>query len=214
MKIIGIDLSTHTGFAVIDSETGLGDHGVIHLEDLRPSEAGNCALDFQYIFDAKCMATNIMNFILTHPADYIVIEQTNGAKNRTSQKRLEFLHFALLETLYNSGKASITSYIDTSYWRKTLGIKLSKEQRQHNKDVKAKTKAGGRSKAGEGKITTKHLSVEWANKTYGLSLKLCQNDTADAIALAACKFKMLDKKNPPPSSIPEIEKLVAMAKPK
>ena len=214
MRILGIDLSTHCGFAILDSETGLVKYGVMHLQDMEaPAVGADYAPDFQFVLDAQCMAHAVTPLLSEFSIDYIAIEQTNNGKNRISQKRLEMLHYALLEKLYNSGRGKKVHYIDTSKWRRVLGIRLSKEQRKHNLEVRARIKTGGRSKAGEGKITTKHLSVGYANEKYHLNLKVCDNDSADAICLCDCLLKMLKDPKPITTAI-EIDKIVALAKTK
>lgn len=152
-------------------------------------------VDYNYFITARNIATKIMTLSSEFKPDRIVIEQTNQGRNRNSQKMLEFIHFAVLAVFYAHGYDKQIYYVDTSAWRKTLGLKLTKEQRVHNKsnsETKRKAKVKGlrhAPKKGEGKITWKHLSVEWANRTYNLELKLVQNDEADAIAL--CSYGLL-----------------------
>jgi hypothetical protein len=61
---------------------------------------------------------------------------------------------------------------------KNTNIRLSTNDKKNNKLVREGKKRG--------KVTSKHLSVRWANEKYSLSLKIKDNDIADALAIAAC----------------------------
>jgi len=66
-------------------------------------------------------------------------------------------------------------YVDPSHWRKIVGLKLTDEDKKHNKMV-----SKGLVK---GRITPKHLSVRIANSLFALELILKNNDVADSILL-------------------------------
>jgi Holliday junction resolvasome RuvABC endonuclease subunit len=175
MKVLGLDVSTKTGFAVISGGT-LIEKGLIQTPAVIME---NRVEDFSTLRRAEVMAQDIMRLIVRHQPDLICIEQTNAGRFRGAQKQLEFIHCLILFYLCNEQMGNYGDclrYVDTSKWRSTLGVKLSKDQRKHNKNVK--------SKVARGKITPKHLAVAWANEKYGLFLKLKDNDQADAIALA------------------------------
>ena len=176
MIIVGLDLSmTSSGYAVLDSGK-LIDFGVI--KSTKEVAQFTC-LDYEYIDRAKLVAQECKKKVDLFSPDLIMIEQTNKGRNRNSQKKLEFVHFAVL-TAIESYK-DVISYVDTSFWRATLKIVSTKEDSKHNKLVNAKK--------AEGKITPKHRAVRWVNKTYDLSLKLKDNDIADAIAVAYFAWK-------------------------
>lgn len=183
MKVIGLDLSTKTGWAVIDN-LELRDHGNIIVKDKNDYSV---VPDYAQINRANSLALELKKIIQNHNPDMIIIEQTNAGSFRTSQKQLEFIHFAVLTMIESIGAAKCVKYVDTSQWRRGLSISLSKEQRIHNKQVKKKS--------ARGKITWKHLSVAWANKTYNINLKLLHNDIADAIALASYGIIKYGKKH-------------------
>jgi hypothetical protein len=65
--------------------------------------------------------------------------------------------------------------MDTSEWRKIVGLWMSKEDKKNNRQVSIGKKRG--------KITKKHLSVRMVNEKFNKSLKLKDNDEADAILL-------------------------------
>lgn len=176
MKVLGLDMSTKVGFAIVDSETGLSAHGTHILDASTPLEYNVLIPEYKQIYQATRIAEWISGFVKKHEPDLILIEQTNAGAFRSSQKQLEFIHYAVLSALKAINCEFKVQYIDTSAWRSILGIKLNKDQRDHNKAVKAKT-AGG-------KVTPKHLAVQWVNQKYNLSLLLKDNDAADAICIA------------------------------
>lgn len=134
--------------------------------------------DYQFVDVADAIARKVGTIILEHSPDLIVIEQTNqgGGKQRVQQKELEFIHYAVLSRLREIGCQYKTMYINSSSWRSLCEQKLTKEQKAHNKLVKAKQ--------ARGKITPKHLAVAWANKMFGLSLLQKDEDSAEAISIA------------------------------
>jgi len=144
--------------------------------------------DYHYVDNADRTSNSIVFLIKKYKPDYIYIEQTNQGRNRTSQKQLEFLHYSALKGIDGCGLAERVRYVDSSAWRKHLKVKLSPEDRKHNKLVK--------SKLARGKITLKHKAVEWANDLYSLKLILKDNDIADALALVTYGINKEDKKNP------------------
>lgn len=173
MKTLGLDISsTKTGYAVVNDGV-LALHGLI--PGIRPEVAG-IAEDFVFLRRAQHMAHEIMKVVNSSRPDLILIEQTNLGNSRTDQKLLEFVHYAVLNEFAELALEEITRYVDTSQWRSVLQIKLNKDQRLNNKMVKLGKKRG--------KVTFKHLSVLWANSTYGLELLKKDHDVADAIALA------------------------------
>jgi len=172
VRILGLDVSSKTGYAVLEDgkllEKGLAKSPAVEYDDREQ--------DFGALARAEAMCEKIAKLIVKYKPDAIAIEQTNAGKFRTSQKLLEFTHCLILRWVNGQEMALKVRYIDTSKWRSGLGIKLTKEQRVHNKAVKAK--------AARGKVTPKHLAVAWANKEYGLDLLQKDHDIADAIACA------------------------------
>ena len=81
--------------------------------------------------------------------------------------------------------------------RKYMPMLLQSGSRKHTKDIeramKSETKLLEKHmtksiRAPAGKITFKHVSVAYVNRTFGLSLTTAENDIADAICLGACWF--------------------------
>lgn len=195
MKIFAIDLSTHCGWAVLEGEIGskpkLIRHGTLHL--------GKGVKDFgpypmNYVRTARAQIAALHDvYAAQGPVDLIVIEETNGSKNRYTQKLLEFLHYRFIELFGGEAGANPywITYLDTSSWRKACGIWLTKEQKKANaKLLKAKraaaaagTKLDKKALGIKGKITKKHAAVNYVNAEYGLQLKVKDNDAAEAICL-------------------------------
>lgn len=175
MRVLGLDIAGKTGWAMIESSRP----GEVTTGLLQPSKGSiKSGLEVEGFLNAGLdLGQMIENLVKTQKPDFIVIEQTNLGKSRTTQKYLEFLHFGTLAVLQESGHLGLSAYIDSSEWRSGIGLALSGDQRKHNKLVKAKL--------AKGKLTWKHLSVAWANKTFDLKLKQKDDDIADAICLAA-----------------------------
>ena len=186
MNILGLDLSSKTGYATIkdgklESFGKVTTSGVLLTHEIQ---------EYNYIYQARAIANRLFAIIKKSKPDYIIIEQTNLGRSRDTQKGLEFVHYCVLEMLEVLGLDTKVAYVDTSAWRRVLKLKLTKEQRIHNRknaELRRKKRRGevkSAPKKGEGKITWKHLSVSWANERFNLALKLVDNDMADAIALA------------------------------
>ena len=188
-KVLALDLSTKTGWAFFE-DGKLVKHGLIRLSK-KIEEYGNYPWSFVYATIELIEKIHNELIIPLFP-NTIVVEETNSSKARYTQKILEFLHFRLLSSCVNiSPSYCPIKYINSSEWRKVLGLTMSKEQKKNNAKLnKAKKQAEGtgtkldKASLGiKGKITKKHLSVAYANSTYGLNLKIKDNDIADAICL-------------------------------
>lgn len=179
MTILGLDVSKHTGFAVY-CESGLLTSGTFDVDCKKKTNLVN---EYNYIEESLILSDFVLKLVQENKIDKIFIEQTNRGINRHSQKELEFLHYGILKKLLDNNYHGKVMYVDTSAWRSSLKIRMSKEQKKHNKEVKNKKKRG--------KITTKHLVVDWVNKTFNKSLLLKDNNEADAIAIAFYGFDFI-----------------------
>jgi len=211
MKVLCIDLSLHCGWAVMEGEQGqdpkLESYGTLHYEGNTVKERNN--YPWSYLGVVAEHVSTIMKLLVEHVApDVIVIEETNKGKNRYSQKMLEFLHHQLLEQIgflqFRSDTAPLkfkklppdVVYLDTSHWRSILGIWMSKDQKKNNAKLsKAKREGKDALKAMKeklgvrGKTNKKHVAIAHANATFGLQLRVKDNDAADAICLGLAYFK-------------------------
>lgn len=175
MNILGLDLSIKPGWAILDKAGKLIDSGTNVFEKVESSD--DYVFDYTQLDRAWSVASFVGELLEKYEPSEIWIEQTNAGSWRNSQKLLEFIHFAVLSKIEEVGFKTRVGYVDTSAWTSKLKIRMSKEDTKHNKLVKAKK--------ARGKITKKHLSVRWANATFGLNFKLKDNDAAEAIAVAS-----------------------------
>lgn len=191
MKILGLDMSTSCGWAVLDN-LELVKSGLVNVKNnFSHDHMKQEVEDYQFIDKANLVAKHIAVIVQCHKPDFIYIEQTNSGSFRTSQKMLEFIHYAVLQILKVIGFSAIVRYVDTSAWRARHAIYLSKEDKKNNKMVSQGKKRG--------RVTKKHLAVRWANNAFNLSLKLKDNDIAEALAIAS--YGHSKEKNKKPTNI-------------
>lgn len=197
--VLSLDLSSHSGFALLhehDGKVTLSELGTIHLSRDRVADYGE--FPYCYIDAAWEMAGVIVSKINQIQAegtvlDAVVVEETNGGRaNSYSQKLLEYIHCCFLTSLKSVSRRPPVYYLSTGTWRSKLGLKLSKAQRENNRKVGAANRsardAGGKKKAREavgvrGRVTPKHLVVDFVNQKWGLKLLQKNNDAADAAAV-------------------------------
>lgn len=194
--VLAVDLSTsRTGLALLSEESGwkLVKYDAVEHDGVISSYG---PYPFSYVTALSLMAERVVDCIIqmtdTVGPDTIVIEETNGSKNRYTQKALEMLHCLFLQRLQRLGYSSDrVKYVSTGVWRRAVGIELTKEQKRQNARLsKAKRAAKIRGEKLDkkalgiaGKVSKKHVAVAWANEHFGLSLKQKDNDIADAIGI-------------------------------
>ncbi len=189
MKIIALDLSSNTGWAKFEFnqfKCDLLDYGLIELDKKIDyfTSWEDPEIFWNIFHSAKAFADNIYDkLILKEEFPYqVVIERTNLGRQRSSQTFLEWLHFCFLMKMIGSEQELF--YLDSSQWRKAVGMLMSKEDKKNNQDVKKGKKRG--------KITKKHLSVRLVNDLFKdklrAPLKLKDNDISDAILLGYSKW--------------------------
>lgn len=184
MRIISIDPSSHIGWAILEDDqlVNYGVQDVLCYDKTWPFGIHQWARD---------IAAQIFKLIENNTADLVLIERANSSKFRNSQNILDWMHFDLISILVDEGYKDKLLYVDVSHWRKVCNLKLNAQQKIQNKMASQANKAGTILKVNgkrKGKLTKKHLAVNWANDKYGLSLKLKDNDIADAICLGASYF--------------------------
>jgi Holliday junction resolvasome RuvABC endonuclease subunit len=180
MIVMGLDLSTKTGWSALQGGSLIA-YGLV---EALPSFEKN---DYSLIRKAKSVAIQVASLIDKYNPDCIYIEQTNAGSNREAQKQLEFIHYAILDSI-ECYKDKIR-YIDTSRWRSLLKLVMNKDQKKHNADRRKLGDDAGKCDGVKGLITAKHLAVLYVNQEFNLTLKIKDNDIADAICLAAAGYK-------------------------
>jgi hypothetical protein len=187
MLLLALDISTKTGFAVfVDGR--LTEYGQLRakVEDFNVNDFPDRSPKYPYnIIDAaNSMADQIMELVAKLCPTDIVVENTVKGRNRHTQRCLEFLHFALLTRL----RGRKMRYMDPSEWRALLGLRLNKDQKKNNQMVSQGKKRG--------RITKKHLAINWVNETYGKTFKVKDNDICDSIGLGSA-YLLGDKNDRP-----------------
>jgi hypothetical protein len=182
MKLLALDISTKTGWAIFENgaykTSGALDKVFIEDFNVNKEPQKSSAYPWNIIDAADQVSRSILALYNEHLPDVLVLEDTNKGRNRATQRALEWIHSAVLKILRPNGKS--IKYMDSSDWRKTVGLKLNPDQKKNNKEVSAGKKRG--------KINKKHLSVLMTNEKFGLQLKLKDNDQSDAclLGLAYC----------------------------
>jgi Holliday junction resolvasome RuvABC endonuclease subunit len=131
LRLLCLDLSTNAGWALIDDgklcKFGNIRHKVIGTEE-------DTSYPRNYLKMAQDISQECWQLAAETLPDFIIIEETNKGKNRYWQKQLEFIHYAVNDKFKHS-EVNRIRYIDTSEWRKLLGLHLDKDQRTRNNEV-------------------------------------------------------------------------------
>src|SRR3990167_5851122 len=187
MRILALDISTKTGWSII-VKSDLCNYPTIEkygriITEKSVGEFGE--YPFNYLKPADHIAKRIYDLVDEHIPDCVVIEETNKSRARYSQKILEFIHCKLLDKLCNTNFISKTFYINTSDWRRELGIYMTKEDKKNNTQVnKAKRQGKSKKELGlKGKITRKHIAIRVVKEKFGIDFKQKENDIAEAICI-------------------------------
>jgi hypothetical protein len=215
LKIIAIDLSVSTGVSYFDTEqprllvdvfdytnkrdTPLSTQKKLKLTDdemlkkpkrkrqtlkYDPSDHPKDFLRFteDYI-DALCKEIRERDWFLD--LNFMILEQTNKGRDRWKQKQLEWLHYRLC-SLFAFGHEFEIKYIDTMEWRRILGIKMDRNQRKSNKEIRAhniEAKENPDLKRITGITSAKTLAIDFANEKFGLDMVKKHNNIADSICV-------------------------------
>ena len=203
-SMLALDLSSRTGWAFYQNGV-LKERGVCAAEG-QVLTSSTLKYPWSMMQSVMDMKEKVRGLVERFGPDIVVIEETNLGKQRYSQKFLEWLHFNVVAYLHVMSttrgwpKAENVVYISTSAWRKTLDIKLSKDDRKNNRKVKGikgdsvlskETKKKLLKELGvRGKKTPKHLSCAYVKATHGIDLKVStENDIADAICIGDAYLK-------------------------
>ena len=176
MKILALDVSTKTGWALFDTllANPLVKYGniLVKIEEFNVMHPEK-SLKYPYnmVDAADKLANLISNLCIEHNPDIVIIENTVKGKNRHTQRVLEFFHKSILDLL----RKFKVQYVNPSDWRSNIGMVLSPDDVLNNKLVSKGKKRG--------RITKKHLAVRYVKERFNIDLLMKQNDIADAICI-------------------------------
>jgi Holliday junction resolvasome RuvABC endonuclease subunit len=177
MRLLALDVSSKTGWSVWEDGTYVtsGALAQYHIPNFNVNDHPEKQAAYPFnVMDAAIAVTAAIGVLISEIApDFLVIEHTTKGRNRSTQRWLEWLHFALVSSLRVRGMPF--QYRDPSEWRKAVGMVLTKEQKKNNREVSQGKKRG--------RVTKKHLAVNMVNDRYHLKLLVKDNDQADAILL-------------------------------
>lgn len=188
MKILGLDISSKTGFAVLDFNPETSVFSRLESGTIPKTSEPTEKYPKSYILWAQNSASLIIEKIAEVRPDVIVIEETSkGSKNAMSQKILEFIHFIV--ACYMVDNNMNCHYLMTGEWRGLTGCAMTKEEKKRNSSVKKQHDKGlkvAKDEKGKriGRITKKHVNIRKANEIFKLNLMKKDEDQADALLLA------------------------------
>jgi len=186
MKVLALDISTKTGWAVFEESKPLS-WGTLY-PDKALKDFGK--YPFNYVYFAHYLADRIEETLVRangYPNLSIVIEETNTSRQNYSQKILEYIHFSLINRLGKMGALDVY-YLRTGEWRKATETRLSKEEKSLNaKIARIKKKTGKKLAKIDGKVVgrkgRKHVALRVVRETFGIELRRKDEDAADALLL-------------------------------
>jgi len=181
-RLLALDISTSTGWALfVDGNlerSGVLPKVLIADFNVNKDPQKSPAYPYNIVTAAEKVVDQIGELINSLGPSEIVTENTNKGRNRSTQRALEFQHFAFLKRIQGGVPFS---YIDTSEWRSLVGLWMTKDDKKNNKEVSAGKKRG--------RINKKHLAIRHVEERFGIKLKMNQNDQADAICLGEAHLK-------------------------
>ena len=208
MRILALDLSTHTGWAAYGGPSKPLMYDTFHIPIVGE-------YPYAHLDAAGEVAQRSVALVAEYTPDVVVIEETSRGYGH-SQKVLEFIHCQTLLLLRERHAVKVV-YLKTGEWRRAIGLGLTAEQRHQNKLARAAVKgrpcptcatkrkrtcplcagkgalpmtaaekAANKAAAGvKGVTNQKHLAVAWANETYKppIPFLMKDNNTCEALAL-------------------------------
>ena len=201
MNVISLDISTKPGYAIfIDGK----------LIRYGTQWADKVAEDFgpypwNYIDLAQHVVDRLYREVI-EPIKYkipgqelhFVIEETTTSQNNYSQKKLEFVHFALIKKLSANGHTKVF-YVRDGQWKGVVSARLNKEERDLNKKIKdykkdnnaklAKFDLDGQGLKVVGKRTAQHAYIRALKEQLNIALDIKHEDAAAAILMGLAFIK-------------------------
>jgi len=190
-RILALDMSSKTGWAVIDVAK-VGEFDLVDAGTLEKISEPKGRYPENYLdWSGQCISPIIDLINNFKPTELVIEETAKGSKNNMSQKIVEFIHYEMALCFDSGGIAQDMPrrYFLTEEWRRIVGCLMSKDEKKQNAEVRKQRKKGikvAKNKKGKriGIIGKKHVNVRRANEVYGLELILKDEDRADALLLA------------------------------
>jgi hypothetical protein len=191
MNVIALDLATKCGYAFY-MDGKLIRYGTVWA-DKKAEDFG--LYPFNYVLLAQHTAHRLYEqvvkpcLIQAKGDAHIVVEETTASQSNYSQKKIEFVHYAILQLL----QGMQVWYVRDQTWKSKVGARLNKEERDLNKRIKAYKEKTGEKLAkfdldGEGlkvvgKRTSQHVYLRALKEQLGIALDLKDEDAGAAILL-------------------------------
>lgn len=196
-SVLSLDLSTTcTGWSVHNVD----EDKLITYGTLKPSTKGLSKLVYpkQQLTKMIDLSFKIRQLVENYKPTFIVIEEIAGSKQRLGQKVLDGLHWVLL--MHIQEYIDIVEYYDVTGpdgWRTHLNLRLSEQDKIHNKEAKKLNKEVGKNVMPV--YDAKDLACRYVNSKHGLALDPQTNqydaDLGDSIAMGSAYIKMRCPRN-------------------
>lgn len=206
--IISLDLSGKPGYAILKDGIRLSSGTSKPSRDLSVIKDVYPWTYIRFAEEVSQLLLERLDFQLQgfkyHPRDInaVVIEETTSSSQNYSQKRLEFIHYAVLKLLRTYCKNAEFFYIRDGVWKSLTQARLTKDEKNNNAKI-SRLKAKKRKENPElkkiivkkdtkgnqvRKITEKDAYIRRANEVFGLDLQREDEDQAAALLLGLAYF--------------------------
>lgn len=186
-KVLALDVSTKTGWALFENGEPVA-WGTM-FPDKTVKDFGQYPVNFVLL--AKYLSTRLYCEIVLPTKEKasnleVIIEETNSSKQNYSQKLLEYMHFCIVDRMFENDIRP--KYIRTGEWRKHVDAHMSKEEKSLNaKIARIKKKTGKKLAKIDGKVVgkkgRKHVALRRVKEVFGIELLRKDEDAADALLL-------------------------------
>lgn len=195
LNILSLDLSTKPGWAFFKNST-LHSYGTLWA-DKTTEDFGSYPENYlgmvHHTID-RLYEEIILRCLKEVPEITIVIEETTASKNNYSQRKIEWIHYALVNLLNEIHPNLKIVYIRDGVWKNKTGARQTKEERnlnakiarykkKHNKKLaKLDLDKSGKAKV-VGKLGPKHYALRAVKDHFQIELQRQEEDSADAILI-------------------------------
>lgn len=201
MGLLALDVSTKPGWAFFKQKE-LVRYGTIFAD--REAKDFSVPYPFNFVYLAEYTVTRLVKEVIDPCIEesieplVVVIEETNPGKNVYSQKKLEFIHYALAKALAH--RRIFPKYIRDGAWKNVVGARQNPEEKKLNSRIARYKKrnntqlakfdldGSGKEKV-VGKLGPKHYALRAFKEHFGIELKRSDEDAADAALIGLAYLK-------------------------